>query len=102
MANDLLIVLRPNPRLRLPRACHELDVSFGMAVKEKPIWAELYEKHPRRLFPPQLPPLELTSKPIPVPDRMAVKANPVGHRHCHRGERVDSGTGDFPRRQEDH
>jgi len=27
-------------------------------------------------FPVKLPPLELTSTPIPVPDRMAVKANP--------------------------
>jgi TonB family protein len=27
-------------------------------------------------FPQKLPPLELTSTPIPVPDRMAVKANP--------------------------
>ena len=28
------------------------------------------------IFPPKLPRLELTSKPIPVPDRMAVKTNP--------------------------
>jgi TonB family protein len=47
-----------------------------MALKEKPIWADLYENIRDIFFPPHLPPLELTSKPIPVPDRLKVKANP--------------------------
>jgi TonB family protein len=47
-----------------------------MALEEKPIWSELYENIRDIFFPPQLPPLELTSTPIPVPDRMAVKPNP--------------------------
>jgi TonB family protein len=36
----------------------------------------LYESIRDVLFPVKLPPLVLTSQPIPVPDRMAVKANP--------------------------
>ncbi len=47
-----------------------------MALEEKPIWSELYENIRDIFFPPKLPPLELTSTPIPVPDRMAVKPNP--------------------------
>jgi TonB family protein len=59
----------------LPGGC-ELNVAFGMALKEKPIWADLYENIRDIFFPPHLPPLELTSKPIPVPDLLAVKPNP--------------------------
>src|ERR1700678_4251721 len=55
---------------------HEFDGFLGKAFEEKPIWTGLYESIRDVFFPPQLPPLELTSKPIPVPDRMAVKANP--------------------------
>jgi periplasmic protein TonB len=55
---------------------HELDALLGRAFEEKPIWKDLYESVRDVLFPPKLPPLELTSTPIPVPDRMAVKANP--------------------------
>jgi TonB family protein len=56
---------------------HELDAFLGKAFEEKPIWSGLYENIHDVFFPPKLPPLELTSTPIPVPDRMAVKANPV-------------------------
>jgi TonB family protein len=45
-------------------------------IEEKPIWTGLYESLLDALFPPKLPPLELTSTPIPAPDRMAVKTNP--------------------------
>jgi len=55
---------------------HELDAFLGNAFQEKPIWAALWENVRDVFFPVKLPPLELTSKPIPVPDRMAVKANP--------------------------
>src|SRR5215469_12358222 len=55
---------------------HELDSFLGKAFEEKPIWTDLYESIRDTLFPPKLPPLELTSQPIPVPDRMAVKTNP--------------------------
>lgn len=55
---------------------HELDSFLGKSFEEKPIWKQLYESIHDVFFPPKLPPLVLTSKPIPVPDRMAVKANP--------------------------
>jgi len=60
-----------------PATGHELDALLGKAFVEKPIWVELYESVRDVFFPVKLPPLELTSKPIPVPDRMAVKANPL-------------------------
>lgn len=55
---------------------HELDAFLGKAFEEKPIWTGLWESVRDVFFPVKLPPLELTSTPIPVPDRMAVKANP--------------------------
>jgi periplasmic protein TonB len=54
----------------------ELNVAFGIAVEEQPIWVGLYQSIRDVFFPPHLPPLELTSTPIPIPDRMAVKPNP--------------------------
>jgi protein TonB len=56
---------------------HELDSFQVDRFKEKPIWAELFENVHDALFPPKLPPLELTSTPIPVADPMAVKRNPT-------------------------
>src|SRR5580658_5758901 len=55
---------------------HELDAFLGKAFEEKSVWAGLWESIRDVFFPVKLPPLELTSKPIPVPDRMAVKTNP--------------------------
>jgi len=49
---------------------------LGKSFEEKPIWTGLYESLRDAMFPPRLPPLELTSTPIPAPDRMAVKTNP--------------------------
>jgi TonB family protein len=51
---------------------HLLEKSF----EEKPIWAGLWENFHDAIFPTQLPPLELTSTPIALPDRMAAKTNP--------------------------
>ena len=59
-----------------PTGSHELDAFLGKAFDEKPIWSGLYESIRDMLFPSKLPPLELTSTPIPVVDPMAVKANP--------------------------
>jgi periplasmic protein TonB len=59
-----------------PGSGHELDAFLGKAFQEEPIWASLWERVQDVFFPVKLPPLELTSTPIPVPDRMAVKANP--------------------------
>jgi protein TonB len=55
---------------------HELDAFLGKAFDEKSVFAGLWESVRDVFFPVKLPPLELTSKPIPVPDKMAVKTNP--------------------------
>jgi periplasmic protein TonB len=75
MGNDLLT----QTEARMPRDqvdSHELDAFLGKAFEQKPLLTDLYESIRDVFFPPKLPPLELTSTPIPVPDRMAVKANP--------------------------
>jgi len=77
MANDVLLQSDQAPKDDLPSLeGHEFDSFFGKAFEEKPIWKELYQNVHDLFFPPKLPPLVLTSTPIPVPDRMAVKANP--------------------------
>lgn len=48
----------------------------GPSFDAKPLWANLYENLRETLIPSHLPPLELTSKPILVPDRMAARTNP--------------------------
>lgn len=60
-----------------PETGHELDAFLGRAFEEKSLWAALYENVHEAFFPTKLPPLELTSTPIPVPDRMAVKWSPA-------------------------
>src|SRR3984885_13759226 len=77
MANETLI--QPHPETEATAgltAGHELDAFLGKAFEEPPIWRTLYENVRDVFFPVRLPPLQLTSTPIPVPDRMAVKANP--------------------------
>ncbi len=73
-------LLTPEPtssqEVALPGIGHELDAFLGRAFEEKPIWVGLWESIRDVFFPVKLPPLELTSQPIPVPDRMAVKPNP--------------------------
>src|SRR5271168_1816591 len=56
---------------------HELDALLGKAFEEKSVFADLFENVHDLFFPQKLPPLELTSTPIPVVDPMAVKRNPV-------------------------
>lgn len=58
------------------REGHELDALLGKAFEEKPIWTTLYENIRDVFFPVKLPPLQVTSKPIDVPDRMKVPRNP--------------------------
>jgi protein TonB len=60
-----------------PETGHELDSLLGKAFEEKSIFADLFENVHDLFFPTKLPPLELTSTPIPVADPMAVKRNPV-------------------------
>lgn len=77
MANDLLTPTETPGLSAAPgRDGHELDAFLGKAFEEKPIWTGLWESIRDVFFPQKLPPLELTSTPIPVPDRMAVKTNP--------------------------
>jgi TonB family protein len=59
-----------------PEYGHELDAFLGKAFEEKPLVADLWASIRDVFFPVKLPPLQLTSTPIPVPDRMAVKTNP--------------------------
>ncbi|WP_109489094.1 energy transducer TonB [Occallatibacter savannae] len=44
-------------------------------LEEQPLWRELANEVRERLFPLRLPPLELTSSPVVVPDRMATSTN---------------------------
>jgi TonB family protein len=77
MANEIL--MQPETESGAAAAMstgHELDAFLGKAFEEKPVWTTLYENLRDLFFPVKLPPLKLTSTPIPVPDRMAVKANP--------------------------
>ena len=60
-----------------PESGHELDALLGRAFEEKSVFADLFENVHDLFFPVKLPPLELTSTPIPVPDPMAVKRNPA-------------------------
>ncbi len=78
MVNDILSQPQPDTEAAAPTSSgHELDAFLGKAFDEKPVWKTLYENLRDALFPVKLPPLQLTSTPIPVPDRMKVKANPV-------------------------
>jgi TonB family protein len=55
---------------------HESDPFLTTTFEQPPVWSGLFESFRDRFFPPKLPPLELTSTPIPVPDRMASNTNP--------------------------
>src|ERR1700722_5675581 len=76
MASDMTPEAQVDQAASVPVAGHELDAFLGKAFKEEPVWVGLWESVKDVFFPVKLPPLELTSTPIPVPDRMAVKANP--------------------------
>src|SRR3984957_2757035 len=76
MASDMTPEAQVDQAASVPVAGHELDAFLGKAFKEEPVWVGLWESIRDVFFPVKLPPLELTSTPIPVPDRMAVKANP--------------------------
>ncbi len=77
MANELLTKSESQSQDGVPDMHgHELDAFLGKAFEEKPVWVGLWESVQDVFFPKKLPPLELTSTPIPVPDRLAVKYNP--------------------------
>ena len=76
MPHEILTQAEADPQPVEAGTGHELDALLGKAFEEKPIWTGLWESVRDVFFPQKLPPLELTSAPIPVPDRMAVKPNP--------------------------
>jgi TonB family protein len=75
MANQ---VLMPEEEVEQPlEAGHTLPDHLSFEVRQDPsIWQSLVGNLRDVFAPEKLPPLELTSKPIEVPDRMAVKRNP--------------------------
>jgi TonB family protein len=76
MSNEILTQTESDSQGVAALTGHELDAFLGKAFDERPIWTGLWESIRDVFFPQKLPPLELTSKPIDVPDRMAVKTNP--------------------------
>jgi len=76
MSNDLQVSETDSQASAALTSGPRLDAFLGKAFEEKPIWVDLYENIHDVFFPVKLPPLQLTSTPIPVPDRMKVKANP--------------------------
>src|SRR5271169_1195361 len=66
MANDVLTQPETRSLSDTPNATgRELDSFLGNAFEEKPVWVGLWESIRDVFFPPKLPPLELTSTPIP-------------------------------------
>lgn len=59
-----------------PRPVDEI-VHLSGELKEEGVFASLISSFRDVFFPPKLPPLVLQSKPIAVPDRMAVKRSPA-------------------------
>jgi protein TonB len=76
MANNLLDQIEEPKDAAVIADGNVLDLAFGVPVEDTPLLIDLYESIRDVFFPPKLPPLELTSTPVPVPDRMAVKRNP--------------------------
>jgi periplasmic protein TonB len=64
--------------MALPEPSGQRDFLNPILI-EKPIWRGLYESMHDRFFPVHLPPLELTSTPIPVP--AVVQSDPVASRN---------------------
>ena len=63
-----------------PRAQNSPDrqrtVLLASTIEHQSLWSGLYQGLRDRLFPPELPTLELTSTPVAVPDRLAANTNP--------------------------
>ena len=79
MANNVLIspeedVDQPKTTLR---PLESVKLTGDLADVEGGVFSSLVSSFRDVFFPAKLPPLELTSQPIPVVDRMAVKRDPV-------------------------
>jgi protein TonB len=84
MPNDLVTPPELDPNK--PSTLHNMPqhgrvssdhLGIGGGLEQEGIFASLWANLHDAFFPPKLPPLELTSKPIPVPDRMKVKRSPA-------------------------
>ena len=63
----LFSTVEPEREARPERAA-EPELWFGESLREPPLWRSLFDNLRERLFPPKLPPLELTSRPVAVPE----------------------------------
>jgi protein TonB len=70
------MAMQDNSHPNSPNNEHEDSIHIAVIFEERHIWTELYESLREAFIPASLPPLELTSTPVPVPDRMAGKPNP--------------------------
>ncbi len=52
------------------------EVFLAGNLEEEPLWQGLFENVRDALLPRRLPPLQLSSVPVPVTDRMATRTNP--------------------------
>jgi protein TonB len=67
----------PQEPLQAPKPSQPEAIHLSGEIEEEGIFASLVSSFRDVFFPAKLPPLELTSKPIAVPDRMAVKRSPT-------------------------
>ncbi|HEY0307408.1 MAG TPA: energy transducer TonB [Acidobacteriaceae bacterium] len=86
MGNEVLTPPELGPREEertplhaVPPSHHESfdHLGIGGGLEEEGVIASLWTNLHDAFFPPKLPPLVLTSKPIAVPDRMKVKRSPA-------------------------
>jgi protein TonB len=85
MANNVLLPpeIDPNPTARPPRVRQPLrpldrvTLSADLGAAEQGVFSSLLSSIQDVFFPKKLPPLVLTSQPIAVVDRMAVKRDPT-------------------------
>ena len=56
---------------REPEPEPEPKLWFGESLSQPPLWQSLYDNLRERLFPPKLPPLELTSKPVALAEEQS-------------------------------
>ena len=84
MANDIRTHLALKPRSgRAPRAERGTRLFSGKPIEEKPLWKDSTRASGTSFSRRICRRCSLTSKPIPVPDRLAVKPNPMGYRDLH-------------------
>jgi len=66
----------PDPSHPISPAAQHNQALLGLDLHQESLFSSLCGSLRDSLFPAKLPPLELTSTPIAVPDRMALRTNP--------------------------